>query len=70
VIAPDQSNSEFNGKIKVENLENSSDYETMQVTLNTPREKIHSNFLFIKTLLKNSNFFSFIKYILIILDLV
>jgi len=40
VIAPDEKNSEFNGTIKIINLDNSSDFCTIDVSLTTPKNKM------------------------------
>ena len=69
VIAPDQTNSEFNGEIKIQNLENPTDYETMQVTLKTPRDKTHINSLFMRILNEMPDLYLLIKYVFTLLGL-
>jgi|GEM_PF-6369183 len=46
VTAPDESESTFNDTIKIVNKENSSDYEIVQVTLTTPKNKLYFNIFY------------------------
>ena len=46
VIAPNVINSEFQGQLKVENQDNSSDFDLIPVYLKTPRNKAIGNVLF------------------------
>jgi len=48
VVAPKKKNSDFAGQIKVVNMDNSSDYETISVSLNTPVNKQRMLFLFLE----------------------
>lgn len=43
-IAPNERNKEFNGDIKIINLDESEDYEIIPVTLFTPKNKTYPNF--------------------------
>ena len=46
VVAPDEKEQEFSGKITIVNKDNSSDYETINVFLTTPKNKaINTSFL-------------------------
>ena len=69
VIAPDQTNSEFSGVIKIQNLEDPTDYESMQVTLKTPRNKIYLNSLFMRILNEMPNLYLLIKNVFTLLGL-
>jgi hypothetical protein len=50
VIAPNKTNTEFEGEIKIINLENPDDFEIINVILSTPRNKASYNLLFLKFL--------------------
>ena len=50
VIAPNEKNSEFQGQLKVENMDNSSDFDLIPVYLKTPKDKSISNVLFYRLL--------------------
>lgn len=52
VIAPRETGAEFSGKIKVVNEDNSGDYDTVSVSLSTPRNKQSANSLFFNFLEK------------------
>jgi len=39
VTAPDEINEQFSGEIKIENTENPSDYEIIQISISTPRSR-------------------------------
>jgi len=43
VVAPDEQNTEFIGELKVVNMDNTSDYEIIHVTLKTPKNIQQSN---------------------------
>ena len=46
VVAPDEKDQEFSGEIKVVNKDNSSDFETIKVSLSTPLKNSISHFTF------------------------
>jgi hypothetical protein len=66
VKAPDKKNSEFTGKVKIVNFENSSDYCTIDVLLSTPKNKsFNFNFpLFSWILERFPNAFPILKQLL------
>ena len=43
VIAPEEKNQNFTGEIKIVNMENASDYETIAVSLSTLKNKVISS---------------------------
>lgn len=59
ITAPDEEESTFNGTIKIVNKENSSDYEIVQVSLTTPKNKLYLNTFYnlIEQLIKRFPFF-------------
>jgi hypothetical protein len=63
VIAPDKTNEDFNGYIKVANTENSSDYCLIHISMTTPRS-IGSNQFFVQFLEKHPILFWFFKNII------
>jgi hypothetical protein len=48
VVAPDENNKEFTGEVKIVNLDDSSDYEIITVSLTTPRCKSSFYSLFLR----------------------
>lgn len=59
VIAPTETDKEFTGKVKIENIENSEDFDEITVSLTTPRirQLSRNNFIhFIERLLKSWQF--------------
>jgi hypothetical protein len=63
VVAPDEANQEFTGNVKVVNKENSEDFETISVSLVTPRNKaIHP--LFQQFLEQHPNIFPVLRHLL------
>ncbi len=52
VVAPDEKDEEFSGEIKVVNSENTSDFDTIQVSLTTPINKATDRHFFVLYLLK------------------
>ena len=64
VTAPNQKQQEFTGRIRIENTEDSSDYEYIDVVLTTPRNKVLQNNLVLKLLEQFQNMFSLIRHLL------
>lgn len=46
VLVPEESNKDFYGQIKIVNIENPDDYEIIEVTLSTPRNRLINSNLF------------------------
>ena len=68
VTAPDIQETNFSGQIKIQNKENTSDYEIINVLLTTPKNKLHFNIFnnIMKQLIKCFPFFEkIIKQILV-----
>jgi len=65
-VVPNVKDKEFNGKVKVENLENSEDYLYLDVTITTPKNKVSNyNFPLINWLFEQfPNMFPFLKFLL------
>ena len=62
VIAPNEKNSEFQGQLRADNQDNSSDFDLILVDLKTP-VNIHVFYtLFFQIMLKFKNFFSELIY--------
>ena len=61
VIAPDNTESEFTGVIKIVNKHDDSDYDTIPVSLATPTSLIDNN-LFYKILLRNSFLINYLQW--------
>ncbi len=61
VIAPEEQNTIYEGTIKVVNKENSSDYELIQVTLQTPKARITAYQLFSRFLDRFPNAFPVLR---------
>lgn len=64
VTAPNQKQKQFTGRIKVENTEDSSDYEYIDVLLTTPKNKLSYNAMFLKILEGFPNAFFIFKFLL------
>ncbi len=62
VIAPNQTNTKFEGYIKIENKENPNDFDVVPVSLETPRDRIIHNPLM--NLLRNHPLLSALTYLL------
>ena len=54
VIAPDDKNTDFIGELKIENLDASNDYCTIQISLSTPKDQTFIKSFFYN-ILKNFN---------------
>jgi hypothetical protein len=52
VIAPNEKNSEFQGQLKVENIDNSSDFDLIPVYLKTPKNIVTFTMLYYRVLEK------------------
>ena len=52
VVAPNEPESQFTGTIKIQNIENSEDYDTASVTLSTPKIKTIYKYPFIYQILQ------------------
>ena len=63
ITAPEEKNKQFSGEIRIENKENSEDYETIQITLKTPRTRITQRPL-INFLQNHPNMFPMLRQIL------
>ena len=64
VVTPDQPNQEFTGEVKVVNKEDSEDFEILQVTLQTPRNRLLANTLFMRLLERFPNAFPLLRQLL------
>jgi len=63
VIAPNKTNEDFTGYVKVVNTENSSDYCIIHIMLNTPRS-LKTNHFFIQFLQRHPNLFPILRKLL------
>jgi len=65
VIAPDDQNQQFDGEIKIVNNENPYDFDIIDITLTTPKNKAtYTMPLFLQFLNNHPNLFPIIRYIL------
>ena len=65
VVAPDEKNEEFSGEVKVVNLEDPDDFELIDVSLSTPRNKAFNIFLqFLNFLEQHPNLFPILRHLL------
>ena len=66
VVAPNEENKDFSGQIKIVNSEDSSNYDTIQISLSTPKNKsINAMPLFLRFLQQHPNLFPILRQILL-----
>lgn len=53
VIVPEDTNTDFNGKIKISNLDSNSDYSTISISFSTPKQKMQYYNTFLIRFLEN-----------------
>ena len=61
VNAPDEGNEQFSGYVTIVNKENSSDFEILDVSFSTPKNKISTNLLILRLLEQFPNPFTLLK---------
>ena len=64
IIAPQESEKEFTGEVKIENKDNPADFEIIQVTLKTPKTKIFNDLFILHLLRELISRFSILEQIL------
>ena len=64
VVAPDEQNQEFSGEIKIINKDDSSDYELIQISLATPKNKPYINTPFLSFLENYPHLFPLLRQLL------
>jgi len=65
VIAPDEKNEEFSGRITIENKENPEDVCHIDVSLSTPKNKaFNMNSLFLRFLERHLHMFPILRHML------
>ena len=64
LTAPNEHNQQYSGYIKIINLEDSSDFEIISISLTTPRGKLLPNTLFLKFLWNHPHLFPILRHIL------
>ncbi|MBN2065582.1 MAG: hypothetical protein JW771_02100 [Candidatus Thermoplasmatota archaeon] len=65
VVAPDEKNMMYEGTIKVVNKENTSDYDVIQVVLQTPKSRIAAHPLFVRFFDRFPHAFSLLRQFLL-----